>query len=51
VAVGLINVFWLLPIALCVSYWKVDGALGLVVAYLPLVWLAIKFRAGQLEDR
>lgn len=50
-AVGLINVFWLLPIALCVSYLKMDGALGLVVAYLPLVWLAIKFRAGQLEDR
>lgn len=50
-AVGLINVFWLLPIALCVSYLKVDGALGLAVAYLPLVWLAIKFRAGQLEGR
>jgi Fuc2NAc and GlcNAc transferase len=49
VAVGLINVFWLLPIALCVSYLKVDGALGLVVAYLPLVWLAVKYRAGELE--
>ncbi|WKV95421.1 glycosyltransferase family 4 protein [Pseudomonas sp. H22_DOA] len=49
IAVGLINVLWLLPIALGVSYFKIDGALALVVAYLPLIWLAVKFRAGEVE--
>ncbi|WP_426234024.1 MraY family glycosyltransferase [Pseudomonas sp. TWP3-2] len=48
--VGVINVLWLLPIALCVNRFKVDGALALVIAYLPLIWLAVKFRAGELEE-
>lgn len=49
VVVGLINVLWLLPIAIGVSYFKIDGALALVAAYLPLIWLAVKFRAGEAE--
>lgn len=48
--VGLINMLWLLPLALCVVCLKVDGFIALVVAYLPLIWLAVKYRAGQLED-
>ncbi|OOQ43703.1 glycosyl transferase [Pseudomonas fluorescens] len=48
-AVGAINIGWLLPIALCVSYFGLDGALGLVLAYIPLVILAVKFHAGELE--
>ncbi|CAN1599912.1 MraY family glycosyltransferase [Pseudomonas mediterranea] len=44
-----INLFWLLPIAACVALRNVDGALALVVAYLPLVLLAIRFHAGELE--
>jgi Fuc2NAc and GlcNAc transferase len=48
-AVVAINVFWLLPIALCVVEFGLDGALGVVVAYVPLVVVAIKFRAGELE--
>lgn len=47
--VGLINLLWLLPIALCVVCFKVDGVLALVMAYVPLVWLAVKYQAGQLE--
>lgn len=49
IAVGVINMFWLLPIALCVTHLGLDGALGVVLAYAPLLALAIKFRAGELE--
>ena len=49
IGVGVINVFWLLPIALCVTHFGLDGALGVVLAYAPLLVLAIKFRAGELE--
>jgi Fuc2NAc and GlcNAc transferase len=48
-AVAILNLFWLLPIALWVGWGGVDGALGLLVAYLPLVWLAVRFKAGQRE--
>jgi Fuc2NAc and GlcNAc transferase len=43
-----INLLWLLPIALFVGL-GFDGVLGLLVAYIPLVLLAIKFHAGELE--
>ncbi|WP_339504579.1 MraY family glycosyltransferase [Pseudomonas sp. RL_105y_Pfl2_101] len=48
-AVAAINVFWLLPLAACVVLWDLDGALALVVAYVPLVLLALRFHAGELE--
>jgi len=48
-AVGAINLFWLLPIAFCVTYWELDGALGLAIAYFPLIILAVKYHAGELE--
>ncbi|UVM40342.1 glycosyltransferase family 4 protein [Pseudomonas sp. B21-017] len=50
IAVGVINLFWLLPIALCVTRFGLDGALGVILAYVPLIALAMKFRAGNLED-
>lgn len=50
-AVGLINLSWLLPIALLVGTGRVDGVLGVVLAYAPLAFLAIKFHAGELEAR
>lgn len=49
-AVGAINLFWLLPIAYCVTSRGLDGAIGLIVAYGPLIILALKFHAGQLES-
>lgn len=49
-AVTAINIFWLLPVAVCVGL-GLDGVLGLLVAYVPLVLLAIKFHAGELETR
>lgn len=48
-AVMLINLFWLLPIALAVGVWHLDGVLGVVIAYVPLVLLAVKYKAGELE--
>ncbi|WP_407315703.1 MraY family glycosyltransferase [Pseudomonas sp. nanlin1] len=48
-AVMLINTCWLLPIAIIAVVWRVDGLTSLALAYLPLVVLAIRFRAGGAE--
>ncbi|QEY59391.1 glycosyltransferase family 4 protein [Pseudomonas sp. C27(2019)] len=48
-AVLLINLAWLLPMALLVGLGYLDGLLGVLIAYIPLVLLAVKFKAGQLE--
>ncbi|WP_456256290.1 MraY family glycosyltransferase [Pseudomonas iridis] len=48
-SVAAINVFWLFPVALCVTLFKIDGMMGVLVAYAPLVLLAIKFHAGLEE--
>lgn len=45
-AVCVINVCWLLPIALWVGLGGIDGAWGGLLAYAPLVVLAVRFRAG-----
>jgi Fuc2NAc and GlcNAc transferase len=50
-AVALINVFWLLPVAFCVTFFGLDGALGVVVAYIPLLVVAVRYHAGELEVR
>ncbi|MNW03472.1 hypothetical protein D3C71_1994110 [compost metagenome] len=44
-----INLFWLLPVGLLVGMGMLDGCVGLLVAYLPLSILAVKFRAGSKE--
>lgn len=49
VAVGALNLFWLLPVALCVMLLGLDGVLGVIIAYVPLVILAVRYRAGALE--
>lgn len=48
-AVGVINLCWLLPIAVCVIRFGLDGVLGVILAYVPLIVLAIRFHAGALE--
>jgi len=47
--VGAINLLWLLPLALWVGFGGIDGIVGTVVAYVPLIGLAFRFRAGTLE--
>lgn len=49
VAVGALNLFWLLPVASCVMLLGLDGVLGVIIAYVPLVILAVRYRAGALE--
>lgn len=49
VGVIVINVFWLLPIAFLVAKLKLDGLVGLAIAYVPLVLLSVKFKSGALE--
>ena len=48
-AVGVINLGWLLPVAVCVTRFGLDGALGVIIAYAPLLALAVIFKAGALE--
>ncbi len=48
-AVAAIIVFWLLPIASLVVVSGLDGAVALLIAYAPLIFLAIKFNAGGRE--
>ncbi|UFH25784.1 MraY family glycosyltransferase [Pseudomonas sp. CIP-10] len=48
-AVAAINLGWLLPVASAVVLLKLDGALGTMVAYAPLVVLALIYQAGEKE--
>ena len=50
-AVMAINLFWLLPVAVVVTLGWLDGLLGVLLAYAPLVLLALRFHAGQAENR
>jgi glycosyltransferase WbpL len=47
VAVGVINLCWLLPIALIVALRSLDPFLGVLIAYSPLVAAALWLRAGE----
>jgi len=44
-----INVFWLLPVAGLVALGNLDGMLGLLVAYLPLLLLVYHYKAGDQQ--
>lgn len=48
-AFGMINLLWLLPLAILVAGGWLDGVLALLIAYLPLIWLAFYFKAGNRE--
>jgi len=45
-AIALINLFWLLPMALTVVLGLLDGPTAVVIAYLPLLATAFYFKAG-----
>jgi Fuc2NAc and GlcNAc transferase len=42
-----INVLWLFPIALWVGTGAIDGGLGVLLGYAPLILLALRLRAGR----
>ncbi len=47
--VGIINILWLFPWAFMVAILKVDGAVAMLIAFAPLILLAVKFNAGTEE--
>ncbi|WMI98296.1 glycosyltransferase family 4 protein [Pseudomonas chlororaphis subsp. aurantiaca] len=49
ISVLMINIFWLLPVALCVAFLGLDGFVGVIIAYTPLLLVAIKLNAGKLS--
>ncbi|MGZ0783870.1 MraY family glycosyltransferase [Pseudomonas saponiphila] len=49
VSVALINFLWLLPMAFVVGVGKINGILGVLIAYFPLIFLAFFFKSGQRE--
>jgi Fuc2NAc and GlcNAc transferase len=44
-----INIFWLAPVASLVVFKQLDGIFGVVVAYLPLILLAYRYKAGDRQ--
>lgn len=49
-AVGAINLCWLLPVALLVVVGVVEGSVGVLIAYTPLVILALWLKAGKPDS-
>src|SRR3990167_3210143 len=41
-----VNLIWLCPLAILVGVGYIEGFLGLIISYIPLLILAIQFRAG-----
>ena len=49
ISVLLINLFWLTPWSVFVALGMLDGMSGMIFSYIPLLWLAWYFHAGELE--
>ncbi len=47
VVVMLINLFWLMPLALLVGFEKLDKTLGVFIAYAPLVGITIYYKLNE----
>jgi Fuc2NAc and GlcNAc transferase len=47
VAVGVTNIVWLFPVAWFVVSGRLDGFFGLIIAWLPLLGIAVKYHAGK----
>jgi len=50
-AVGAINLIWLLPFALLAASGRAPAIPVLLIAYAPLLWLAFHFKAGAHETQ
>ena len=42
-----INTLWLTPLAVLVAVRVLDGVAGVLIAYAPLLWLALHYKAGD----
>lgn len=49
--VAALNLFWLIPMAAAVAVGRLSPLVGLLIAYGPLLVLAVVFNAGRLEQR
>lgn len=47
--VVVLNLVWLLPVAVIVGGGYINGVSGLILAYLPLILLSFKFKGGEAE--
>lgn len=47
IGVILINTLWLFPLALLLKQGTINMISGLILAYVPLIWLANRFNAGR----
>jgi Fuc2NAc and GlcNAc transferase len=47
--VAAVNLFWLFPLSMLVALGRLDGALGLSIAYAPLILTAVSLKAGVPE--
>lgn len=50
-AVGALNLFWLMPIAVLAALERIGGPLAIAIAYAPLLLLAFRWKAGTEEPR
>lgn len=46
VIVGVLNLAWLFPLAFLAAQGYLDGFVAVVIAYGPLIWMAIRYKAG-----
>lgn len=49
--VGVINLFWLFPIALLVAHEIIDGFSGVLIAYVPLVIASVMLGVGRPDPK
>lgn len=49
IAYALIAILWLFPLALLAAFTIIDGFIVMLIAYIPLIMLAVRLRAGLPE--
>lgn len=49
-AVAFLNLFWLAPIACSVAFGLIEGYVGLLISYTPLIMISLVLKAGLPED-
>jgi len=50
-AIGAINLLWLFPLSMAVATDRLDGVVGVAIAYAPLVVLAYRYKAGARDEQ